>query len=235
MNNSKFLDVLKSSFSKFLETGSRSNQKLKILHGAIANDLSSKLNMPNNEYTVNALNFGKERNIVGRYIDKNVDITISKDGAPIAGVGIKFVMGNYKQNSNNYFENMLGETANLRSNNIPYFQIFIVPDKLPYYNKHALITKWEAISEHNLKKYMVMSQDNTDVYLHTPNKTLIAIINLSECTEAKLTCRSSYINHYQHKPFSVTLSPKQFNFGRNVVYNDYETFIRKVVYAILSI
>jgi hypothetical protein len=44
-------------------------------------------------------------------------------------------MQNYSQNSNNYFENMLGETANIRSSNIPYFQIFIIPDEIPYYKK----------------------------------------------------------------------------------------------------
>ena len=63
--------------------------------------------------------------------DKKVDITITKQNKPIAGFAIKFVMQNYSQNSNNYFENMLGETANIRSNRIPYFQIFIILDNLP--------------------------------------------------------------------------------------------------------
>ena len=30
---------------------------------------------------------------------------------------------------------MLGETANIRTNSIPYFQIFIIFDKVPYYGK----------------------------------------------------------------------------------------------------
>ena len=63
---------------------------------------------------------------IGRYINKNVDIVIYKRTV-IAGIGVKFVMQNYSQNSNNYFENMLGETANIRSKNIPYFQIFVIP------------------------------------------------------------------------------------------------------------
>lgn len=49
-----------------------------------------------------------------------------------AGIGVKFVMQNYFQNSNNYFENILGETAHIRSKRIPYFQIFIIPDILPH-------------------------------------------------------------------------------------------------------
>ena len=39
---------------------------------------------------------------------------------------------------------MLGETANIRANKCPYFQIFIILDRLPYYKKETKrITKWE--------------------------------------------------------------------------------------------
>lgn len=44
MNNKDFLQVIASSFNKFLITGSRSNEKLKVLHGAIAKDILNKLN-----------------------------------------------------------------------------------------------------------------------------------------------------------------------------------------------
>lgn len=33
----------------------------------------------------------------------------------VAVINVKMVMSNYSQNKNNYFESMLGETANLRS------------------------------------------------------------------------------------------------------------------------
>ena len=131
MDNQEFLTVVGNSFKKFLETGSRSNEKLKILHGAIAKDLKERLGAG---YYVQSLGIGngKEMKLDGRYIDKVVDITILKNSKPIAGIGVKFVMQNYSQNSNNYFENMLGETANIRCANIPYFQIFIIPDKLHF-------------------------------------------------------------------------------------------------------
>ena len=126
MDNQDFLKTITASFNKYLTTGSRSNEKLKILHGAIAKDISSRLNNP--DFTVLSLGYnnGKEGTISGRYLNKKVDITISKKQKIIAGIGVKFVMQNYSQNSNNYFENMLGETANIRSNKIPYFQIFII-------------------------------------------------------------------------------------------------------------
>ena len=118
MDNQEFL-VVGNSFKKFLETGSRSNEKLKILHGAIAKDLKSRLG---NRYLIQSLGIGNGKEI-------------------IAGIGVKFVMQNYSQNSNNYFENMLGETANIRCANILYFQIFIIPDKLPYYKNDGTFQK----------------------------------------------------------------------------------------------
>ena len=98
MDNQEFLNVVGNSFKKFLETGSRSNEKLKILHGAIANDLKKRLG---GSYSIQSLGIGngKEMKIEGRYIDKAVDITILKKTKPIAGIGVKFVMQNYSQNS----------------------------------------------------------------------------------------------------------------------------------------
>ena len=129
-----YLEAIKKSFLVSLNTDPRSNKKLKVLHGFIAKDLQNKLGK---DYTIKSLGYGtgKESKIKGRYMDKSVDITIEKNGKAIAGIAVKFVMSNYSQNSNNYFENMLGETANIRANRVPYFQIFIVPDTLPYYKK----------------------------------------------------------------------------------------------------
>ena len=125
MNNSQFLAILKKSFITYLQTGARSNKKLGILHGAISEDLQKRLN--NRAYSVHSLGYGigKEHKINGRYLDKTVDITVTENGKPIAGIAVKYVMSNYSQNSNNYFENMLGETANIRCTKIPYFQILI--------------------------------------------------------------------------------------------------------------
>ncbi|WP_051604559.1 hypothetical protein [Mycoplasmopsis californica] len=109
-------------------------------------------------------NAGKEGTINGRHIDKRVDVTITKNKKAIAEIAVKFVMSNYKQNSNNYFENMLGETVNIRTNNIPYFQIFIISKKMPYYDLHKNISRWDCPSAENLKKYVKTSRDNTDYF-----------------------------------------------------------------------
>src|SRR5436309_9147631 len=116
--NEKFLKCLERSFLKYLEKGAkgvRGTGKLKILHPHIAEDLR---NILGDKYQVYSLDekHGKEKTIQGRYMEKRVDIAIMKGERPVAGVGIKFIMSNYRQNSNNYFENMLGETANIRAN-----------------------------------------------------------------------------------------------------------------------
>ena len=232
MDNQEFLTVVGNSFRKFLETGSRSNEKLKILHGAIARDLKERLG---DGYSVQSLGVGngKEMKIDGRYIDKAVDITILKNYKPIAGIGVKFVMQNYSQNSNNYFENMLGETANIRCANIPYFQIFIIPDKLPYYKKDGTIQKWEEFSVHNSEKYLTLSKDDIQTSIHTPTKTLLFVVHLPEI-EVEVRDKNEYTSYYeQSDDFFVSESRAEYgNFSSAVVHNDYEDFAEKVVHYI---
>src|SRR5205085_422457 len=104
--------------------------------------------------------------------------------------GIKFIMSNYRQNSNNYFENMLGETANIRTNNVLYFQIVICFSRSPYFHKEAnkerVIKNFERISlTTHLEKYQILSQDDTLVYLHSPIKTLLVLVDFAniDCEE----------------------------------------------------
>ncbi|MBQ9254280.1 MAG: hypothetical protein IJ213_01895 [Bacteroidales bacterium] len=230
MDNQKFLQVIKASFKKFLITGSRSNEKLKILHGAIANDIIEKLN--DETYSVNSLGIGRgqESTIRGRYIDKKVDITITKNEDVVAGIGVKFVMQNYSQNSNNYFENMLGETANIRSRSIPYFQIFIIPDVLPYYDTYGNIKNWESFTEHNVIKYITLSKDDIETSIHTPTKTLLFVVHLPE-PDTEIYNKQDYIKYYS------TLTPLEIyttniNYGKfesSVIFNNYENFINKLI------
>ena len=138
MRNEEFLEVIKGSFLAYLGVGtSTSTAKLIGLHGAIASELADKfgrefqISSKCSEDMIKENLKNKELKVDGKYYKKAVDITVSKDNMPVAGYAVKFVMRNYSQNSVNYFENMLGETANLRSNAIPYFQIFIIFDKVP--------------------------------------------------------------------------------------------------------
>lgn len=233
LTNTQFLDIVKDSFKVYLTVGtSRSTAKLKVLHGGIARDLQEAFGP---EYTIQSQGYGKDKEGVleGRYYPKNVDIAVSLNGKPVAAYAVKFVMRNYSQNSNNYFENMLGETANIRANGIPYFQIFILFDKLPYYQSGGTFQKWDVITQHNLDKYVKVSSDDPDVFYHAPNETLILLLKLDENPNKTFTSDKDYAAYYLGKIDEkdlVAYSTKIDDvFGNSVSFNNYEDFIKKTV------
>ncbi len=242
LSNKQFLEKILISFKEFISSGtSRSTAKLKPLHGAIAADISERLG---NDYKVYSQGFGdgKEKKIDGRYIDKMVDITIEevRSHKPIAGIGVKFVMQNYSQNSNNYFENMLGETANIRAANCPYFQIFIILDKLPYYENSGILKKWEEFTDHNMSKYCKLSADNIDVFMHTPNKTLICVVHIEPSVSIRTSKKADYMSFYASKMDRLrmtysTHNYKGINTNGTIIMNDYESFMEKVYHTIKAI
>lgn len=242
LSNQEFLDKVLTSFKEFISIGtSRSTAKLKPLHGAIAADIAERLG---NGYKVYSQGFAKdkEKQIKGRYIDKWVDITIEDVNLkkPVAGIGVKFVMQNYSQNSNNYFENMLGETANIRTTNCPYFQIFIILDKLPYYKKGGGIKKWEEFTDHNMSKYCKLSADNIDVFMHTPNKTLICVAHIDPDIPTATSKKADYMSFYAEKIDILKMSYSTHNYkgitvNGTIIINDYKSFIEKVYHTIKAI
>lgn len=239
MTNSDFLEVIRESFLTYLQVGtSRSTAKLKSLHGHIAADLEEKFG---GSFTVHSQGYGddKERTIEGRYYPKKVDITINRNGKAVAGYAIKFVMRNYSQNSNNYFENMLGETANIRSNAIPYFQVFIIFDKVPYYKKGGVFKKYDAISAHNLHKYLALSKDDPSVFFHTPDKTLVVLIKLKERAPSyRFIDDKDYAKYYMsviRDADLLTYADLAVDpFDDGVIYNDYEDFIERTYHITLG-
>lgn len=233
MNNANFLQILQNSFFEYLNSGPRSNKKLTVLHGAIARDFAESLGP---KFEVRSLGFkdGREYTVNGRYIDKIVDITILDGKEVIAGIGVKFVMSNYAQNSNNYFENMLGETANIRCKKIAYFQILIIPETLPYFEKNGIIKKWERVHEHHLRKYITLSKDDESIYFHTPIKTLLYTIEIPTNNTSGVVSMEDYKRLFNNtknnspKLIPVDIVPVSF-FERTVIYNNYEVFKEKVI------
>jgi hypothetical protein len=241
--NQSFLETITLSFKEFLISSARSNKKLKVLHGQIKNDLE---NLLKDIKGVNLIsldeNTTSEDQLNGRYYSKKVDISIRKEGKILGAIGVKFVMNNYKQNSNNYFENMLGETANLRSAGIPYFQIFILFDKMPYFEKDKRQNKkwlknWEKISEKtHLKKYIKLSEDDVREYYHTPILTLMTILSLpKEITDEsnikdKETFNKQLLEMLKNNTLKLAYSSKFSSdiFKDNVILNDYEKFLKKI-------
>ncbi len=237
LTNEQFLEVIKDSFKTYLEVGtSRSTAKLKTLHGHIAIDIQELFG---NSYVVQSQGTGndKEGTIIGRYYPKNVDIAVYKDGNPVAGYAVKFVMRNYAQNSNNYFEGMLGETANIRAKSIPYFQIFIIFEKVPYYKKGGSFQKYDIINENNLGKYFALSKDNPEAFFHTPDKTLFVLLKLKEKeSNYQFKNENDYAEYYKsiiNNRNSLEYSNKVCDtFDSSVILNDYEKFIKKSFYIV---
>lgn len=235
LTNEQFLNVIRDSFRTYLRIDtSRSTAKLKTLHGHIAEDLSE---MFGDLYAIKSQGYGDDREgcIKGRYYPKNVDITITRNGKAVAGYAIKFVVRNYSQNSNNYFENMLGETANIRSTSIPYFQIFIIFDKVPYYKKGGAFAKYDVITEHNLEKYLALSKDDPKTFCHTPDKTLIVLLSLKEKeVNYRFMNSKDYANYYKSvidDPDLIKYSTKiEDIFDDSVMLNDYSNFIKRSYY-----
>lgn len=239
MTNEDFLRVIKESFARYLSVGtSRSTAKLKTLHGHIASDLEELLG---EGFSIRSQGYGndKEGSIDGRYYPKNVDITILKNNKPVAGYAVKFVMRNYSQNSNNYFENMLGETANIRANSIPYFQVFIIFEKVPYYENGGKFKKYDVISTHNLDKYLELSKDDPSVFFHTPDKTLVVLIKLKEkALNYYFENSTDYADYYRSvlNDFDLMSYSTKINdpFNDSVIYNDYEDFINRTYHIIMG-
>ncbi len=235
LTNRTFLDVIAKSFNEFLCSGtSRSTARLKPLHGAIARDISLCLGVG---YIVRSQGFGadKEAQVAGRYYDKYVDIAVEYGGRTVAALGIKFVMQNYSKYSNNYFEGMLGETANIRSKGIPYFQIMIILDRLPYYDKNKKIKRWETFTQHNVKKYIALSNDDTSRYMHSPDKTLVYVIHIPDPIVILDDC-AKYRQYYLSMNFDITASATRYaDLGSSVIVNDYEIFRDKLYHTIKAI
>ena len=133
---------------------------------------------------------------------------------------------------------MLGETANIRTNNKDYFQILILPDEMPYYNNKGIITKWEKLTAHNIDKYIALSKDNTGRFLHTPVKTLLFIIKFPNCNHNIITTKTKYkryyLNQIPNSPIQLSININN-DFGDTIILNDYEMFTEKITHYIKSI
>ena len=172
-----FLKAAALSLAIYQVHGSRSTKKLFPVHGCIAGFVAQSLGA---EYKVKSFGVSdnKEATISGAYYDKKVDIAVLKEEKPIAVTSFKFVASNYQQNHINYFEHMLGETANLRRNGCGFAHVLVLRKSTPYLRRSGSTKKSETITEHNLMKYIRLSQDQN--YPHRPDLQAVAIIDSDE-------------------------------------------------------
>jgi len=175
--------ALSKSYFNYLKFGERSPEKLKPLHGYIASCLEEELD--DNRYLIYAKGYDKnntEKKCKGKYYDKDVDITVDYKGTEVLGIEVKFVTSNYKQNSNNYFVSMLGETANVKRQGLSLAQIVFIRKELPYFKKDGkkIIKNVEVINDHNLNKYSKLNLDKADNLYHKPDFLYLKLLDIND-------------------------------------------------------
>jgi hypothetical protein len=180
-NEKDFLKAIGESFKAYKEKGARSTAKLKPIHGFVASILSG---IWDKDFEVYYLGDDRqEKKVEGKYYPKDIDITVMKGDKAVFCLGIKFVTSNYKQNANNYFENMMGETANVQAmGSLPYAQLIILRHETPYYLKNEIEkpSRIEIINDKDLSKYLKLYFDRPQT--HRPEYMGILLINIDEQT-----------------------------------------------------
>ncbi|NCT01020.1 MAG: hypothetical protein COS36_04755 [Candidatus Altarchaeum sp. CG03_land_8_20_14_0_80_32_618] len=182
----KFLKAINDAFGAYNTYGARSNKKLIPVHKWFANIIEANLGTG---YSVMSLGKeeGKEYTIEGKYYPKTVDISVfkveNKKKKIISIISFKFVTSNYKQNANNYFENLLGETANIRRIGVGFAHFLVLRGHTPYYDKAAgselgELKKIEILHEKDLLKYVKLFNDLD--FPHKPEVLGIAVIDFDD-------------------------------------------------------
>ena len=77
---------------------------------------------------------------------------------------------------------MMGETANIQANQIPYAHLIVMRYETPYYKKNDTNkpSKIEVISKKDIQKYLNLLYDTPQA--HRPNDLCIFLVNINEKT-----------------------------------------------------
>jgi len=210
-----FLNALSNTFKAYNIYGARSNKKLIPIHTWFAETIISHLG---NKYTCRSLK-NKEYTLEGKYYPKTVDITVFFSSKPIVTLSFKFVTSNYAQNANNYFENLLGETANIRRAGVAFTHFLVLRAHTPYYDKAAgskrgKLKKVEILGEHHLQKYIKLFKDLD--FPHKPEVLGIAIVDFDE----KGKVLFADLNDLELSPNTIKIINDAFSVG---------VFIRRII------
>ena len=218
-NEKDFIKALEQSFKMYKLHGARSTAKLKPIHKFVADTLAKIFGKGFELHFMGDEN--REMTVEGKYYPKDIDITISENKNPVFCLGIKFVTSNYKQNANNYFENMMGETANIQATQIPYAQLIILRHKTPYYKKNETETpsKTEIVNDKDIAKYLNLMYDQPQA--HRPNCLGIQLIDINEKTgKVSITDLEKSFSKTTSKFLTTKLSLSNF-FKEIEIYKDY--------------
>ena len=97
----------------------------------------------------------------------------------------------------------MGETANLRMNNIVFGNILCVTDPIPYKKNDGKIGRFERIRGQDIEKYSKLENDH--VNRHSPDVQALVVIRL-EVTENKVTricTKEDFVGHLTEDQFEM--------------------------------
>lgn len=215
--NNKFLKSIHNSMIKYSEKGPRSSEKIKPVHGTVA-ELLSRVFKKEDGYEIEALGYSNsEAKIPTMYGDyKNVDIGIKHNGIIIACVMIKVFCSSYNKNSKNYIENMCGETNGIRSqkneNGQPYivWQLIVCPEYMPNYKNDKTCTGLDYMSEEKIQKYVKISESDKSQY-SIPDITTLVLVN---------TGNEQYFKDKINNKIPVEINSEEFLENISVTYSN---------------
>lgn len=147
-----FLKILNHSVELYFSHGTRCSKRVDIIHIYIKNELEAILGddyIVKTEFNVAAINSsGKKKCDIVVLLKENYKIILI--------FPVKFIMGNYNQNKNNYYENLTGELCHLKwaNGDVKICPINIILNTIPYKNnKNKVIKKEQIAYETSFKIY----------------------------------------------------------------------------------
>jgi len=213
------MDKMLSAFSnqfKMVEKNPNATRSTAItleLHSRIHDVVES---LVGSEYQIRSQK-NKEMSIKGAFLSKKADIAIVKDGEVAGVIEVKAIRSSYKKNATNYFYNMIGETSNLQTANIPVCQIILIPSIVQ--TRSAGKTSYETIGDTQLQKYLTLStsEDNPS----KPKRMIVSVLDVDY--EDNFNCAFSTLENFSNdmKDF-LTLSGSDIS-------KSIETFVKEEV------
>ncbi len=220
----RFIVAVQEAYQRAQSGSVRSTERIRVLHGWVQKEI---VNQIGDAYEVCGLNDNREsreEKVQGWYYPKNVDVSVKRDDNVIGVVSFKLVNSNYKQNANNYFENQMGETANLRRNNIVFGNIFCMTEPIPYKTRSGGLKKYEHIRGSDIMKYRKLENDHN--HLHAPDVQALVVVRLNKekglieriCTREDL----DFLNDDEYKILTAMGFERFFRLFTNSVKNKYD-------------
>ena len=178
--NKRFLPIIQEAHRRTIEeeNGHRGHNRQKVLHGWIREEIQDILGNEYELFSLSDYDDSKEIVIDGRYYKKKVDVSVYHDRTLVGIVSCKFVNTSYINNSNNYFESLIGEVVNLNPNNIVFGNFFCLKVPRPQLNKNGSISKADQIRDNDIKKYSKLIKNHRRK--HAPDCQAVVVVKLNE-------------------------------------------------------